>query len=161
MTANILLIGIGATALIDVWALARRRLFGTALPDFALTGRWIGHFAHGKFRHESIKTAPAVPGELALGWISHYQIGIAFAALLWLAGGAAWFARPTPWLALVVGISTVLVPFFVVQPAIGAGFAASRTPNPASARVQSLITHAIFGVGLYASAEALFLFTGR
>jgi hypothetical protein len=38
-----------------------------------------------------------------------------------------------------------------MQPGMGAGIAASRTPRPAAARVQSLITHTVFGVGLYAA----------
>jgi hypothetical protein len=37
-----------------------------------------------------------------------------------------------------------------MQPGMGAGIAASRTPRPAAARMQSLVTHTIFGIGLYA-----------
>jgi Protein of unknown function (DUF2938) len=51
--------------------------------------------------------------------------------------------------ALLVGIGTVAAPFLLMQPGMGAGIAASRTPRPAAARVQSLLTHFIFGVGLY------------
>jgi hypothetical protein len=43
----------------------------------------------------------------------------------------------------------VLFPFLVMQPAMGAGIAASRTRNPGAARLQSLVTHAVFGLGLY------------
>jgi hypothetical protein len=32
---------------------------------------------------------------------------------------------------------------------MGAGVAASRTARPGAARLQSLVTHAIFGLGLY------------
>ncbi|MEZ0237260.1 MAG: DUF2938 family protein [Methylophilaceae bacterium] len=32
---------------------------------------------------------------------------------------------------------------------MGAGIAASRTPRPNAARIQSLITHGVFGLGLY------------
>ena len=39
-----------------------------------------------------------------------------------------------------------------MQPAMGAGIAASRTPNRAAARMRSFITHAIFGISLYAAA---------
>uniref|UniRef100_I1XJX9 Membrane protein n=2 Tax=Methylophaga nitratireducenticrescens TaxID=754476 RepID=I1XJX9_METNJ len=42
-----------------------------------------------------------------------------------------------------------------MQPGMGAGIAASRTQHPASARIQSLITHTIFGLGLYASGLAV------
>ena len=40
-----------------------------------------------------------------------------------------------------------------MQPGMGAGIAASRTPHPAAARFNSLLTHAIFGLGLYAAAR--------
>ena len=57
--------------------------------------------------------------------------------------------RPTLIPALVVGIGTVVMPFFVMQPGMGAGIAARRTPRPQAARMQSLVTHALFGLGLY------------
>jgi hypothetical protein len=47
------------------------------------------------------------------------------------------------------------MPFFVMQPAMGAGIAASRTPTPWRNRLRSLATHAVFGCGLYLSAAAL------
>ena len=50
------------------------------------------------------------------------------------------------------GIGSVAAPFFVMQPAMGAGIAASRTPRPAAARLHSLVTHTVFGLGLYATA---------
>jgi len=56
--------------------------------------------------------------------------------------------------ALAVGIGTVAAPFFLMQPGMGAGIAASRTPRPNAARLQSLLTHAVFGLGLYVSAWA-------
>ena len=42
-----------------------------------------------------------------------------------------------------------------MQPGMGAGIAASRTPRPAAARLHSLVTHAIFGIGLYAAGRLL------
>jgi nitrous oxidase accessory protein NosD len=41
-----------------------------------------------------------------------------------------------------------------MQPGMGAGIAASRTPKPAVARINSLLTHATFGLGLYLAALA-------
>jgi hypothetical protein len=57
--------------------------------------------------------------------------------------------HPTIGPALIVGVGSVAAPFLVMQPGMGAGIAASRTPRPSAARLQSLVTHAIFGVGLY------------
>ena len=52
--------------------------------------------------------------------------------------------------ALLVGIGTVAAPFLLMQPGMGAGIAASRTRRPGAARMQSLVTHTIFGLGLSA-----------
>ena len=62
--------------------------------------------------------------------------------------------------ALAVGIGTAAAPFFLMQPGMGAGFAAGRTPRPNAARLQSLITHSVFGLGLYGSALLLNAFKG-
>lgn len=147
-----LLIGIGATLATDLWALVRRRTLGTTLPNYALVGRWIGHMAHGRFRHESMARAAPIRGERLIGWTFHYATGIAFAGILLGVGGAAWMRRPTVGLALLVGIATVAAPFLVMQPGMGAGIAASRTPRPNAARLQSMVTHAVFGLGLYVTA---------
>ena len=64
--------------------------------------------------------------------------------------GLEWVQRPTLGPALAVGMGTVVMPFFVMQPGMGAGIAASRTPHPQAARVQSVVTHTLFGLGLYA-----------
>jgi hypothetical protein len=49
-------------------------------------------------------------------------------------------------------LATVLFPFLIMQPSLGLGVAASRTPNPMQARLKSLVTHTVFGIGLYLSA---------
>lgn len=155
LLGSTLFIGIGATALIDLWALARRRLLGVALPRYDLVGRWLGHMPRGRFRHTSIAAATPVRGEQLVGWSAHYLTGIAFAAILLGTCGTAWLDRPTLGPALAVGIGTVAAPFLLMQPGMGAGIAASRTPRPASARLHSIVTHALFGLGLYAAGLAL------
>ncbi|WP_423368835.1 DUF2938 domain-containing protein [Burkholderia sp. LMG 32019] len=152
---DVLLIGTGATFLLDLWTLFRRRAFGTPALDYALVGRWVGHMMRGRFRHASIVTAPPVPGERILGWIAHYAIGIMFATLPVAIAGAEWIDAPTLLPALVAGLASVVAPFFVMQPAFGFGIAASRTPHPGVARRRSLITHLSYGVGLYLAAFTL------
>lgn len=145
-------VGIGATLVLDLWALALRRASGVRPLDWALVGRWIGHFRRGRFMHDSIAAAAPVRGERLLGWGFHYATGIAFAGLLLAACGPGWARQPTWPPCLALGVLTVLLPFFVMQPAMGAGIAASKTPRPAQARLRSLATHLVFGVGLYLAA---------
>jgi hypothetical protein len=148
-----LIIGIGATVVIDLWALVRRRAIGIPLPDYGLVGRWIAHMAHGRFRHESMTRVPPVRGERWIGWAAHYAIGVAFAAILLGVADPAWVQHPTLMPALLVGIATVAAPFLLMQPGMGAGVAARRTPRPGVARLQSVITHAVFGAGLFLCAR--------
>lgn len=143
--------GVGATAAMDAWSLARKRLMGIAPPDYGLVGRWLAYMPRGRFRHERIASAPAVKGEGLMGWAAHYAIGIAFAAALLAIWGLDWARHPTPGPALIVGIGTVLAPFLLMQPGMGAGFFASRTPRPGAARLQSIVTHVAFALGLYAA----------
>jgi len=152
-------IGAGATLVLDTAGLAIKKLSGVPPLDYRLVGRWVGHFPKGTFRHQNIRTATPVRGEAALGWAAHYTIGIAFAGLLLTVSGVDWAEHPTPAPALVVGVGTVAAPWFVMQPAFGMGWAASRTPNPGAARLRSLRTHAIYGLGLYLSGLAVSRFS--
>lgn len=149
------LIGVGATLLIDLWAALLKRLFAVSSMNWAMVGRWIGHFPRGRFVHDSIGKASPVPGELALGWIAHYVIGIGFAVVLLALRGLEWAHAPTLLPALVVGVCTIVAPFFIMQPGMGLGIAASKTPKPAVARLRSLAAHSLFGIGLYVTARLL------
>jgi hypothetical protein len=86
--------------------------------------------------------------------VAHYSIGVAFALAFVGLAPAGWLERPSPVPAVLFGVATVVVPFFVMQPALGLGVASSRVPQPSQARLKSLATHTIFGVGLYLAALA-------
>ena len=131
LIAHIALVGIGATALMDLWLWLLSRL-GVPSTGFAMVGRWVGHFRRGEFAHAAISKAAPVRFELGLGWATHYLIGVGYAALLVGLQGVAWLEQPTLLPALVFGALTVLAPWFVMQPAMGAGLAASRTPASSS-----------------------------
>ena len=144
-------IGVGATIVMDVWALLLRQ-FGIPSLDFALLGRWLGHLPEGQWLHRSIAKAAPVRGELLIGWCAHYSIGITFAAILVATFGLHWARSPSLFPALFVGIVTVLAPLLVLQPALGAGIASSKTPTPIFNCAKSVVTHAVFGFGLYLAA---------
>jgi hypothetical protein len=150
--------GAGATLVMDLWGIARRRLLGVAAPDYGLVGRWIAYLPRGRLRHDPIAATPPVRHERVIGWSAHYAIGIAFAAVLPAAHGMEWLCRPSLAAALAVGIGSVAAPFLVMQPAL-AGIAARRTKRPGAARLQSLVTHTVFGLGLHgAGSVASFLY---
>jgi len=148
-----ILIGAGATAFLDLWSAARARFAGTPKPDYALVGRWLALVPRGQFIQDRTTKSEPVKGECLIGWAAHYLIGIAFAAVL-LALWPQWAREPSLVPALIVGIGSVAAPFLLMQPGMGLGIAASRAPDPAAARRRSLMTHAMFGLGLYAAGWA-------
>ncbi|NUN51740.1 MAG: DUF2938 domain-containing protein [Planctomycetaceae bacterium] len=150
-----ILVGFGATLAIDLWALLLKRAFGIPSLDFRLLGRWILHMPAGTFVHKSIGAAPPRRFERAAGWVAHYLIGASLALGFVLLAPDRWLEEPTLLPALAYGIVTVLAPFLVLQPALGLGIASSRTPRPGQARLKSLATHGVFGLGLYAWARLL------
>jgi len=152
------LIGILATAVLDLWAIFARQILRLPGPNWAMMGRWLGHFTRRQFAHGNIASAPRINGERIIGWSAHYLIGILFALLLLLFTGPDWLDSPTILPALVLGLSTILAPFLIMQPAMGAGIAASKTPRPNIARLSSVAAHSVFGLGLYGAATMLALF---
>ena len=144
-----ILIGIGATLTTDLWAVFLKRTFKIAAPNYCLVVRWLRTMPEGTFRHSSIAFSPQKSAECTVGWVAHYLIGITFAVAFLALVGPNWLQHPTLIPAIIFGVVTVLMPFFIMQPALGLGFAASKTPNPTQARLRSLMNHTSFGVGLY------------
>ena len=151
-TARVLLIGVGATVVLDIWLLALRSL-GVPTLSFALLGRWFGHLLRGRVAHAAITKAQPIHRELALGWFAHYATGIAFAAMLVGLQGPDWARQPALAPALGFGLLTVLAPLLLLQPAMGAGLASRRTATPMKNVLRSLANHAVFGLGLYLSSS--------
>jgi Protein of unknown function (DUF2938) len=147
-----ILIGAGATFVLDAWNAGLKRFFGIPSLSLAMLGRWFGHCAHGRFMHAAIAKASPIPGERVIGLCAHYAIGITWAAILLAVCGLDWARHPTPLPALIVGLVTVVAPFFIMQPGMGNGILASKTPRPNVARLKSIVSHAVYGFGLYGSA---------
>ena len=145
-------IGIGATLIMDLWNLFLKRMFSFQSLNYCLLGRWFCHMPEGTFRHASIANAPEKPFECTVGRVAHYTIGVVFALVFVALVSGDWLVRPTLMPALLYGIGTVVFPFFIMQPSFGLGIAASRTSNPTQARLKSVATHTVFGVGMYVCA---------
>ena len=144
-----ILIGLGATLTTDLWALFLNRAFKIPAPNYCLVGRWLRYMPEGAFTHLNIASAPQKSAECTVGWIAHYIIGITFAIAFVALAGNTWLQHPTLIPAIIFGVVTVLMPFFIMQPSFGLGLAASKTSNPAQARLRGLMNHIAFGVGLY------------
>lgn len=144
------LVGIIATIGTDIWALIVKHVFRLPTAHWNLVGRWFGHMPRGRFIHESIAESAAIPHETAIGWTAHYLVGIVYGLLYLGVVRILLSATPTLTSALVFGIVTLVAPWLIMQPALGVGAFASKTPNPAMTRMINLSMHLAFGASLYA-----------
>src|SRR5687767_13067104 len=92
--ARIFLIGAGATAFVDLYSLARLKLLRIPPPNYALLGRWMFLLARGDSQRMPVTAAAPVRGEAAAGWMAHYLIGMAFAAIVPAFWGSSWLREP-------------------------------------------------------------------
>ncbi len=142
------ILGIGATIVMDIWGLILK-FFKIPSLNFSMVGRWIGHLFKGQYFHHPITKSEPILAENVLGWVAHYGIGIVFALIFVGFIGADWLSQPTFWSAYIWGVITLIAPYFIMQPGMGAGVMASKTPFPNKARLMSFLSHSAFGVGLY------------
>lgn len=150
------LLGLGATILFDLWGnFVVPLLPGQRRPSWAPVGRWFRHLGNGRVFHEDIGAAEPYANELSLGWAGHYAIGILYGIAFALIVGPGWLAAPRFLPAWIFGIATLGFGWFLLQPGMGAGVAAARTPNPAMARALGLAAHTVFGLGLYLTARVI------
>ena len=92
---NGVLIGLGATLAMDVWAVLVGLLPGQSGPNWALPGRWFREVSRGRVVHDDIAAAPPYVHEVRLGWIGHYAVGVVYGVVFALIMGPGWFAAPT------------------------------------------------------------------
>lgn len=143
------LIGLVATACLDTWAAIAKHILKLPTADWAMVGRWFGHMPRGVFLHQPISRAAPVRNELTLGWIGHYLIGVLYGTTYVYIVRFALDGEPSLISGLGFGIATLFAPWLIMQPAMGAGVFASRTPRPAVVRLMNISMHALFGVSLY------------
>jgi hypothetical protein len=149
LTVDGISIGVIATIGMDLWAAVAKHIFRLPTADWAMVGRWFGHIPRGIFMHRKISAAAPIPGELAIGWAGHYLTGVLYGLAYLFVVQVGLDRAPTLLSALIFGLVTLLAPWFVMQPAMGAGIFARRTPRPGMIRLVNLSMHSVFGVSLY------------
>jgi Protein of unknown function (DUF2938) len=154
LTIEIVVVGVIATLATDLWQLLLQAITGLPPMSWGLVGRWVAWILRGVFVHQAITAAPKIRGEIAIGWVFHYAVGILYAALYIAIIRLAFGSEPTLISALAFALVLLVAPWFVMQPALGLGFFATRTPKPAATRVRNVAVHTVFGLGLYLGAIA-------
>ena len=149
------LVGVGGTIVLDLCALMMSRVLGVPATNWAMVGRWFGNMAHGQFVQVAMSEAVPVKGELAIGWIAHYAIGIGYGLLLLGLWGKVWLERPTLLPPMILAWVLLVAPYLMMMPGMGMGIAGSRTPKPNVTRLKSVMGHSVFGLGMYATGRLL------
>jgi len=144
--------GLLGTAAMDIWAMVLTRAFGQPAPNWAMPGRWLGHVFRGQVWHDDIGAAESVANELRLGWAFHYGVGVAYGVVFAVLAGADWLAAPTFLPVWLFALVTIAAGWFLLQPGMGLGWAASKTANPWKARALGLVAHTWFGLGMWIGA---------
>ena len=146
-----LIVGILATVTMDVVAVIALRLGiagrGTRRTGPDLIGRWIGYLLQGKFRHMDILQTPPLRGEVILGLVAHYLIGIML-TLVYLGLLVVAHATSTALSAILYGAATTVFPWFLMFPSQGMGWLGLDAPGDAHLARVSLFNHIIFGLGI-------------
>ncbi len=141
--------GLFATLVLDLW---QRLLFAvTGIPpaNWALIGRWFAHLPRGRFIHRPIADSAAVPGELALGWTTHYLVGLIY-GFVYVGLMVYGLDRPPSLVnGAVFGAASVVIPWFILQPGLGIGVMGRCAPNPAVPILNAFVSHVIYGVALF------------
>lgn len=150
-----ILIGVGTTLIFDLWVRSAARFLGGPGVNWAMPGRWFAYLLRGQIFHRTIAQSAPIRHELAIGWAFHYAVGILFAVFAMALGGRGWSQNPTLGPALFVGISTVLCGWLILAPGMGFGIAGSAFADANKRRIFQLLSHIVFGLGLYLFAYCL------
>lgn len=149
IAASGVLIGVIATMVMDIWAAIAKHGLSLPTADWAMVGRWFGHMPRGVFVHHAISAASPIPNERVIGWIGHYLTGVIYGLTYLYVVRVGLGNAPSLLSGLVFGLVTLMAPWLLMQPAMGAGVFASRAPRPGRVRLVNLSMHAVFGTSLY------------
>ena len=157
MITSGIVIGIIGTIGLDIWALVVKHALRLPATDWAMVGRWAAHIPRGRFFHSPIAASEPADHELPIGWCVHYVTGVAYGvAYLFIVASLA-DGTPTLFSAIVFGLVTLAAPWFIMQPALGLGLFASKSPNPWRTRFINISMHLAFAIAMYAGWKILVL----
>ena len=151
-----ILMGIAGTLAMDVWAVVLNRIAQIPGPNWGAVGRWVVEVSRGRVFHASIGDVAEEPGEVRIGWAFHYLVGAIYGLVFMLLAGADWLNNPTFLPVWAFSLLTIGFGWFLLQPGLGLGWAASKTDTPWRARGLGLLAHTVFGLGMWGLALAVY-----
>ena len=145
---NSLVLGLSATLIMDLLGWLRSSVFKIPSFNYAYLGRFFLILKDNEKGYRNITQAPEQKFERLIGWGFHYMTGIIF-ALIYTYIDHSNNTLETFISSILFGISTVLFPLLLIQPILGFGFFASKTPDQWISIKNSFVAHLNFGVGLF------------
>lgn len=144
--------GIVGALLMDLAEMAAAKQGITSGVNVALVGRWVNGLLRFKFYHNDIRLSPEDPSEKSTGWLFHLLIAGGCVALLLPV--ASHFANlpleitnPLPY--LLFGLTTSILPWFILLPSFGWGLWGRRGPKGSNALLASTLSHIPYGLGIW------------
>lgn len=152
----LVVVGCGATALLDLWGLFLARVLGIGGANWGLAGRWLFGLMRGRPVLDTTDTGVPSLAEKVAGWSFHYLVGVAYAALLLIGWGTGYALHPTGLPVILIGfVLTTCAGLFLFVPAMGGGLCFRNAPAPMRGVRLMLLGHAVFAVGQYGCALIL------
>jgi hypothetical protein len=142
-------IGIIATLTMDVLSIIASKARLTAPLPPRLMGRWFALVAKGRPVMSDIEKVPPIDGEMAIAVPVHYSIGVALAFAYLVVSLALGLNIKNPLTALGFSLSTNLLPWLLMFPAMGYGWLGLRVQPKTRLFWSSLVNHTFYGLGLW------------
>jgi len=141
--------GLIATILFDIFNESLSYAYGVNKPKWNLLGRYFIGYKQKKYIRKFLEKEDEESNEFLWGYLIHYIIGIVF-GLFYVCLNLLFFDHPSLLIAYLFGFITVLGAWCYLMPfAYNLGFFASKSDQQFNILAQNLISHFIFGTGLF------------
>ena len=150
-----IVVGVVSTLILDLYALVLEKAVGIPQSNWGAVGHWLLGMTRGQFFFSPTSSGVYTPGEHGLGWLFHYVVGCAYAAMLPVFWGTGYIAAPGWMPVILIGfVLTTIAGLTLMVPGMGGGFLGLKTPNPLKLYGLVLLAHAVFTIGQYVTASA-------
>ncbi|MFC1883159.1 DUF2938 family protein [Thermodesulfobacteriota bacterium] len=147
---EIFLMGIFATLFMDVgylFIVYVVKIIQPSMMPYHL-GRWILYMFQGIFVHDDIRLVNPIFIEKPVTPLMHYMIGIFLAAVFfWMRKNVKLFPKSI-YMGIIFGWITVILPWFIMYPALGFGFLGLDCPQNTNYIFLSFFNHTLYGLGI-------------
>lgn len=147
--------GILATVTMDVLSIVALKLGFVAFLPPRLIGRWFALMARGQFVHTDLGHTAPVDNEMAIAVPMHYAIGTTLAVVYLFLSSALAISPRSLIVALGFALCTTLLPWLLMFPATGYGWFGTHGPPGTRLFLSSLVTHCVYGIGLWLGVSIL------